>query len=136
MARSFGSGSNWVSGVIVWQLGPVTYPVNVSKGQRWKRHVDHLKELMPDRDLSDFDLDIPQPLLQTTFCPRSQLTRLPMVTQVSPNLLTHPLVLVQASHSTAGASTESTATNSQTHPPRYPSRKHQPPSRFGDIQTW
>ena len=37
----------------------------------------------------------PQPLLQKTFRPRSQSTRLPMVTQVSPNLLTHPLVLVQ-----------------------------------------
>ena len=44
MVRNFGSGANWIAGVIVRQEGPVTYLVEVSDGRLWKRHVDHVKE--------------------------------------------------------------------------------------------
>ena len=141
MARNFGSGSNWVLGVIVRQLGPVTYLVDVSEGRVWKRHVDHLKELVPDHDLSasesDFDMDIP-----STATPENLPSEEPVDSTTNgdssqPEPANSPSSSGTASPSTAGASTESTATNSQTPPPRhYLSRQHQPPSQFGDTQTW
>ena len=57
MAHNLGPGSNWVSGVIARQLGPV------SNGQVWNGHVDHLKELVSDRTSptsnSEFNIDVP-----------------------------------------------------------------------------
>ncbi len=47
VAKNFRSGPAWIPGVIVEQLGPVTYLVDVSDGRMWKRHVDHVKEYMP-----------------------------------------------------------------------------------------
>ncbi len=44
MARNFRSGSAWIPGKIVQQLGPLTYLIDVSEGRLWKRHVDHLKQ--------------------------------------------------------------------------------------------
>ena len=45
MARNCRSGAAWLPGVIVQQLGPLTYLVDVSEGRLWKRHVDHIKDL-------------------------------------------------------------------------------------------
>ena len=45
MARNYRSGAAWLPGVIVQQLGPLTYLVDVSEGRLWKRHVDHIKDL-------------------------------------------------------------------------------------------
>ena len=45
MARNYRSGAAWLPGVIVQQLGPLTYLVDVSEGCLWKRHVDHIKDL-------------------------------------------------------------------------------------------
>ena len=44
MAKNFGSGSAWIPGVIVEQIGPLTYAINISDGRPWKHHVDHIKE--------------------------------------------------------------------------------------------
>ena len=44
MAKNFRSGDDWIPGVIVQQLGPLTYMVDVANGRLWKCHVDHLKE--------------------------------------------------------------------------------------------
>jgi hypothetical protein len=43
MARNFQAGAAWILGVIVQQLGPVTYLIEVSDGRLWKRHIDHVK---------------------------------------------------------------------------------------------
>ena len=40
-----------MSGVIVQQLGPLTYLVEISAGKFWKRHVDHVKDY-PSKGLS------------------------------------------------------------------------------------
>ena len=44
MAKNFGSGSVWIPRVIVKQIGPLTYVINISNGRLWKYHVDHIKE--------------------------------------------------------------------------------------------
>ena len=38
-------------GIIVQQLGPLTYMIEVSAGKFWKRHVDHVKDY-PSKRLS------------------------------------------------------------------------------------
>ena len=44
MARNLRDGPPWVPGVVVQVLGPLTYVIQVQGGQRWKRHVDHIRE--------------------------------------------------------------------------------------------
>lgn len=107
----------------------------------WKCHVDHLKELVSDRDLSasesDFDMDIPSTATPENLPSEEPVDLTTDGESSQPEPANSPSSSDTASPSTAGASTESTATNSQTRPPRrYPSRQHQPPSRFGDTQTW
>lgn len=43
MARNLRPGAPWVPGVIVEQLGPLTYQVQVGGGLMRKRHVDYLR---------------------------------------------------------------------------------------------
>ena len=60
LARNLREGPNWLRGVIIRKLGPVTYEVKV-KGQVWKRHVEQLLEYkgqaVPDE--SPLPVDIP-----------------------------------------------------------------------------
>ena len=44
LARNLRPGPDWIRGTIVEVLGPVTYIVEVDGGQRWKRHIDQLKD--------------------------------------------------------------------------------------------
>ncbi len=46
MARNFRQGAEWIPGEIVRQLGPITCLVDVAEGRSWKRHTDHIKDLM------------------------------------------------------------------------------------------
>ena len=43
MARNLLPGSNWVPGVIIQQLGPLTFLIQVESGVMWRRHIDHLR---------------------------------------------------------------------------------------------
>ena len=43
MAKNMHHGENWIPGVILKQLGPVSFLVDVGEGRTWKRHIDHLK---------------------------------------------------------------------------------------------
>ena len=42
MARNLRPGAAWLPAIVVEQLGPLTYLVEVN-GQLWKRHIDHLR---------------------------------------------------------------------------------------------
>ena len=46
VAKNFLAGSAWVPGVIMQQLGPLTYLVEVEGGTMWKHHMDHVKEYL------------------------------------------------------------------------------------------
>ena len=43
MARNLLPGSKWVPGVVIQQLGPLTFLVQVESGATWRRHIDHLQ---------------------------------------------------------------------------------------------
>ncbi|XP_056008453.1 uncharacterized protein LOC125667469 [Ostrea edulis] len=45
--------SNWVSGTISEQTGPVTYRVEVAPGQTWRRHIDQIQEFAANVSASD-----------------------------------------------------------------------------------
>ena len=45
MARNFRPGREYLPGVVVQRLGPLTFLVEVKDGLLWRRHVDHLKPL-------------------------------------------------------------------------------------------
>lgn len=40
MCKNFGKGENWVPGLVVQVLSPVTSLVHVDKQGMWKRHVN------------------------------------------------------------------------------------------------
>ena len=43
MVKNMRPGDNWIPGVIMKQLGPVSFLADVGEGRAWKRHLDHLK---------------------------------------------------------------------------------------------
>ena len=45
MAKNFRNGPKWLPGVIVEQLGILTFLVQLDNGMFWKRHVDQLRHL-------------------------------------------------------------------------------------------
>ena len=63
MALNMREGPKWRPGVVVEQLGPLTYLVEVQEGLKWKRHSDHLCDgsgVQPElltTDLNDEILD-------------------------------------------------------------------------------
>ena len=42
-ARNFRPGADWVPAIVIRQLAPLTYLVEVKSQQCWKRHIDHLR---------------------------------------------------------------------------------------------
>lgn len=135
MAKNFRSGEDWVPGVIVQQLGPLTYLVDVSEGRIWKRHVDHLKEYNVQRPMS---VRGPEVDMDTDYSYNSPT--LPAVSSTpadnTPRVPTPPSTLPPE------IPTETTPTNTAENPPtaitaspRYPTRRRNPPDRY-DRQTW
>ena len=45
MAKNLRPGPNWIPAVIDQRLGPLSYLVKTHNGQKWRRHVDHFKEI-------------------------------------------------------------------------------------------
>ena len=45
MVRNLRPGDKWVPGTIIERTGPLSYLVQVSGGQTWKRHIDHLRQM-------------------------------------------------------------------------------------------
>ena len=45
MVRNLRQGLPWIQGTIIERTGPVSYLVQVSDAQIWKRHIDHLREM-------------------------------------------------------------------------------------------
>ena len=65
MARNMRPGPDWVSAIIVERLGPVSYLMETSDHQFWKRHVDQFRgiptvpQASSDSDNADDDIDLP-----------------------------------------------------------------------------
>ena len=46
-------GRPWVPGIVEEMQGPLTYLICLDTGQRWKRHVDHVREIGGSNDEHD-----------------------------------------------------------------------------------
>ncbi len=151
MARNFRPGAEWVAAEIVERLGPLTYLVETSDRQLWRRHVDHLKELVERRvsteslggDCVDWDSSA-----QETAAPEVSGTATaehPPTTATSQLGQPSPEPVGRAQSSTSMSTTPTTATATAARPessttagttplsptPRYPARAHQRPNYFG-----
>ena len=60
MVKNMRPGPDWIPAVIAQQLGPVLFLVDVEPDLRWKRHIDHIREL------ADIPLPTPQANSQTS----------------------------------------------------------------------
>ena len=61
MARNPRSGANYLPGVVVQRLGPLSFLVEVGDGIVWRRHVDHLKPLLETPTGATSSSDLAQP---------------------------------------------------------------------------
>lgn len=66
LARNWRAGSAWIPARVIEKLGPVTYAVETSNHQCWKRHADQLKgrtgsfpSLLPGTDLEEEESHAP-----------------------------------------------------------------------------
>ena len=64
MACNLYPRDKWVPGVVLKQLGPVSYLIDVGDGKAWKRHVDHLKlHDLPEPEGPQVETDFPMSTL-------------------------------------------------------------------------
>ena len=136
IVKNFGSGASWVVGVIVQRLGPVTYLVDVSGGRVWRRHIDLLKERSPSPGSAivtpdiDVDIDVLSPSRPTnsdeTTTPEAPTEPPIDSTSDDSNEVTNP-----TGPSPTPQTSVDTPKTTETPPPRYPSRAHRPPERYG-----
>ena len=61
MARNPRSRANYLPGVVVQRLGPLSFLVEVGDGIVWRRHVDHLKPLLETPTGATSSSDLAQP---------------------------------------------------------------------------
>ena len=55
-AKNFGPGERWILGKIIGRKGPASFEVELSNGQKWRRHQDQLQKIVvsePDGASSD-----------------------------------------------------------------------------------
>ena len=69
ISRNLLNGPDWVPGVIVERLGPLTYLVHVSSGAFWKRHVNQLRTSVDDHVKMPCESGDPLLLLETYMLP-------------------------------------------------------------------
>ena len=143
MARNFRPGTVWVPGTITERTGPVSYLIQVSTGQLWKRHIDHIRTMedSPQVDLEDIQ-DHVEPYtedspVQTLPAPEgvpAQSTLLdgqPIVDNTTIPLETPPRVTTDLS-TTSPVTSPSPSTDTTT-TRRYPLRQRKAPNRYQDM---
>lgn len=122
------SGDNWIPGVVLKQLGPVSYLVDVGEGRAWKRHIDHLKVRdLPEPDNSELtpqveaepDLSLPTP--DTADIPGAVMPAIGNPPGVGTETATLAIPPIGSSAPSSGVRH------------CYPSRHHQPLRSFVDI---
>ena len=55
MAKNFRPGPDWISGIIIEKLGPLSYLMETSAQQVWRRHVDQLRLYEQHKTQSELD---------------------------------------------------------------------------------
>ena len=122
MALNMREGPKWRSGVVVEQLGPLTYLVEVQGGLKWKRHSDHLRDgsgVPPELLTTDLNDEI----LDDTYYPNS-------VPSSNDSSMDHsPDISLQQS-STISSQNKVRETQSGTELSHYPTCICKPPNRY------
>ena len=59
MVKNMLSGDKWIPGVVLKQLGPVSFLVDVGEGKTWRRHLDHLKVRDLPEPVAELAPDVP-----------------------------------------------------------------------------
>ena len=134
MVKNFRTGPTWIPGIIVQQLGPLTYMIEVSAGKFWKRHVDHVKDY-PLKGLSSMSVSPETDNEEEFFVPPVRVsseenntsseendtatTSAPVVDSELPRAIDHP-----------------TPGPVELPSRRYPERQHRAPSRYGIDYLW
>ena len=115
MVKNTRPGPDWIPAVIAQQLGPVSFLVDVESGLRWKRHIDHIREL------ADLPMITPQANPQTSDDTDTFIS--PSLTSASDNQ--------GQVHVPQSASTPTVAQSEDSNQgSRYPSRIRHPPDRL------
>ncbi|XP_048759430.2 uncharacterized protein LOC125669029 [Ostrea edulis] len=121
--------SDWVSGTISEQTGPVSYRVEVAPGQTWRRHIDQIQEFAANVSASDTpitnDISVNQqpgaiPRQDSQLDSRSQDIRLSSQDSQPPSLEVSTPPQIQQ-------------TDQRSEPRRNPRRTADPPSRYKDF---
>ena len=111
MVKNFRPGPKWVPGIIIKQLGPLSFLVRTSEDLEWKRHSDHIRDYtsdtvdIPPSTVTDSSEDPPDVDYYTRLTHEQQSTEQPSNT------------------------TRDDASDGNMEP-RYPSRVRQQPDRF------
>ncbi len=83
MAKNMLPGDNWIPGVILKQLGPVSFLVDVGEGRTLKRHLDHKVRDLPDpvSDLVPEEVPIRGAVLEPVVVEPNLNTPIPVISQ-------------------------------------------------------
>ena len=125
MARNLRPGPAWVPAVVVERFGPVSYRVETSDQQLWKRHVDHLKGCgvnSEENQTDPFEEDIsPSPPPNPDAPSNTQSTTVDAAPRNVPSPPTS-----DPSGGSIGTDTNAGSSSAR----RYPIRERHPPDRF------
>ena len=128
MARNLRPGPAWVPAVVVERFGPVSYRVETSDQQLWKRHVDHLKGCGVNSEENQTDPveeDISPSTPPNPDAPSN--TQSTSVDAAPRNVLLEPSPPTSdPSGGSIGADTNGGSSSAR----RYPIRERHPPDRF------
>ena len=128
MARNLRPGPAWVPAVVVERFGPVSYRVETSDQQLWKRHVDHLKGCGVNSEENQTDPveeDISPSTPPNPDAPSN--TQSTSVDAAPRNVLLEPSPPTSdPSGGSIGADTNAGSSSAR----RYPIRERHPPDRF------
>ena len=132
MVRNLRPGPDWIPGVIVEVLGPVTYLIETEEGLRWKRHTDQLKSWIT-----------PAPEMRPVLEPRTVENPVSEPSEQPSSDEEDEMSLGGATEPIPGAQETPEAVNPPVPPPpgtpepteptrSYPTRVRQPPDRYHD----
>ena len=116
-----GSTPKWIPGLIVEIRGPLSFLVDVGDGKRWRRHIDHLKELGDHSSIETANEAGPSDQA-------SEFLNFP--TRVPSR---EPTTSTTATSTEETNSTGTTQTSSDEQSTRYPTRSRQPPDRLMSL---
>ena len=96
MVRNLHCGPKWIPGVIVQNLGPLSFLIKTRNGQTWRRHEDYLKKLHTDPESENGDENC-QTLIAGNYLILYTLTvpKLPSQEMTQDTLILAPTVHIQ-----------------------------------------